>query len=279
MDFTKIHHNPLQPSTPGAPPWDPLATASGVYVTSDYSVAQQYADVAAEDTESSPVVLELDAAGLKLFPDPQAIDLLAEPYKYYRYDIFNYLKEVYQTKLFELVRELGGDKEARYQARRVLGPVFLFMTSYVTDPENKFPWVRAEFPSFPTSSEIRHQDKVFAAKMIFPHSWQLIPAIHKFYAEKAPLVILEWLGLESDEEESPFSLNSIYLRSNDTLPFSDEFWFFISKFAYIDSAIDWDRVSRLSVGDRLVEIKHKPASCVYHGTSLSRVRRAFPWAF
>ena len=213
--------NPLHPKTPEAPPWNERATAEGVYITPDRSIAETYAQVAAEDDGTSPLVIEIDVEGLRKHADPQAIDLLYDPYMAYRQDVVNYLLSDYRSQVSHLSykyldEQLGPDrgwisfsaadsKAARKAARRTLGPVYDYIIKRVIDPNLRLRPVRPQYAA-------DDLEKRAVANLIFDSSWDLLRSLHDFYGDRAPGIILQWLDLQIDEDEPVFSGNSVYVR-------------------------------------------------------------------
>jgi len=262
--------NPLTPRTPNTPPWDPEATASGVYVTDDFLRAADYAYMIAEDTGSEPIVIGVDATGLVKHPDPQVRDLLAEPYDEYRRNLLNYLRSEYYDTILQL-REQGLSQEQR---RETLGTFHDYAQKQVTSPRKYFR------PARPSYAGI---DKTFAAEAILPRSESWMPLIHfhRIYGSKAPEQIWRWLNWQSflDEEVGVYSTDSLYCAGKSEVPAA--VYNSASNMFYFDDLIDLGRITRIWTLDveghkhLLLEQKRSPDE-VYHGTSSSRLKEIFP---
>lgn len=262
--------NPLSPRLPSAPPWDPKATALGVYVTDDFQRASDYAYLIGEDTSSIPVVIGIDSVGLVRHPDPQAIDLLAEPYDYYRSDLLNYIRSEYTQELYSL-KEQGISTEQR---RLLLGNYREYAFKKITNPNRYVRPVMATYASHAL-------EKVDAASVIFPKSqtWMPLTIFHQIYGAEAPQKIWQWLNWKEDPEESPYSSQYLYCSQGSSIP--DAVINTASQMFYFDQDIGWDRITRVwALGDydqrNLIINNGRSPEEVFHGTSSSRFNQAFP---
>jgi len=279
--------NPLYPHTPDAPPWDEEATAKGVYITNKVEIAKDYAETCADEDGSMPLIVEIDISGKTLQIDPQAIDLLQEPYHLYRQDLLSKAVALYNEPILEMRHMHLGDmsKEERKKAYRAIrekqGPVFDFVIDFLTDSGNYFPEVKAQFPSAGFSESRKKSfalEKQDVAHIIFPNSWSLISSMHDFYQSDAPRHIKSYMSLQLDEDESIYSSSSVYLDSKHP-NFDADFWYYLSNFAYLESMVPDEDISAIySLEDRKASLIYKrdhPAKRkAFHGSCVGRVGAA-----
>lgn len=278
--------NPLEPRTPDAPPWDPSATAKGVYITDDIEIAKSYAAAVVNNDNSVPLVVEIDISNISFEIDPQAIDLLQEPYMYFRRDILNQALEAYNQAIFDVSYELEAmsSEDRKMMLKKIRtkqGPVYDYVVKFITDPKQMFGAARPEYNT-PTI------EKIEAAKYIFPsyHSWALINSMHDFYGDlEAPEKILEYMQLFRDDEESPYNPNSVFVRVSTPIKFSPDFWFYLSNFAYLKNAVPDEDILRIWKLDETTnnltlvyqktdqpQVTHR----AFHGSSSKRLMEAIP---
>jgi len=278
--YREYNKNPLLPKIPSAPPWDPTATAEGVYITNNKDVAKSYALTVADEELDLPIIVAIDIADMQLQIDPQAIDLLQEPYQLYRQTILNLGLNQYRI-LRRTLKDAGQSKE---QMHEILGTTYDFLLGVVTDKSIETRPVRPEFISMAGTEYAREKGEV--ARIIFKEerTWYLIHAFYDFYGSQAPQVILDYLDLQIDDEESPYSSSSVYV-SNKKVNLEPEFWYYLSEYAFIAEPVmekDISAVFYLGAMEHLKVIYRRPIPArrkAYHGTGYGRIADAIPSLF
>lgn len=266
--------NPLEPRTPEAPIWDPKVTASGVYLTNSMEIASDYAIMIGEDDDSIPIIIGIDANSLTLIPDPQILDLLQEPYDEYRVMLLDWIRESYAENR-RILKENGLSQE---EIRVKLGKFADFVKKMLLLQYRDF---RPAIVRYPSAGQYFH-DKEGAAHAILSYegSWRPLHLFHQVYGDDVWPHLWNWLQWAEDEDESEYSGQRFLCRLRPS-PIPGPVIIAAGHMFYSASAINQEQLTRIwkldKTGKPILIWKQKESSKeAFHGTSFTRLQRAFP---